>query len=262
MPKAAINGINIYYEIDGKNDAPPLMMSNSLGTNLRMWDWQIDALTPHFRVIRYDSRGHGQSDAPNAHYSIEMLANDARGLLDHLGIDKTLYCGLSKGGMVGQWLGAHAPERIERLVLANTSSHMPEGQISWKDRYNKVRADGMTSIVDMVTDIWFTKEFQEDDPDAISKVRDMILTTPPIGYGGCCMAIAGMDNRESNKTISAPSLVIVGAYDIATPPDHGAAIHAAIPNSKIATLNGAHLSNISDADGFNDALLDFLIGAD
>ncbi len=127
MPKAAINGINIHYEVAGRSDAPPLLMSNSLGTNLHMWDPQMDALTPHFKVIRYDSRGHSQSDAPDEHYSIEILAKDALRLLDHLGIEKTLYCGLSKGGMVGQWLGAHAPERVNRLVLSNTSAYMPEG---------------------------------------------------------------------------------------------------------------------------------------
>ncbi|MBZ0216653.1 MAG: 3-oxoadipate enol-lactonase [Fimbriimonadaceae bacterium] len=258
MPKIAINGANIHYEVNGRDDSPTLLMSNSLGTNLHMWDWQMDILTPHFRVIRYDSRGHGQSDAPDEDYSIEMLAGDELGILNHLNVEKTLYCGLSKGGMIGQWLGAHAPERIERLVLANTSAHMPEGMISWKDRVRKVRAESMTSIVDMVADIWFTKEFQAQDPEAIGKVREMILSTPPIGYGGCCMAIAGMDNRESNKTIRVPTLVIVGANDIATPPDHGAAIHAAIPDSKIVTLNGAHLSNIADAKGFNDALIEFL----
>jgi len=257
MPEAAINGIELHYEIDGPDDAPLLLMSNSLGTNLHMWDWQMAALTPHFRVIRYDSRGHGQSEAPDAHYTIEMLARDALGLLDHLGIEKTFYCGLSKGGMIGQWIGAHEPERIKRMVIANTSDYLPEEKVQWHDRVEMVRAQGMASIVDMVTDVWFTKAFQAKDPDAVAKIRDMILSTPPAGYGGCCMAISGMDNRESNKTVTVPTTVIVGAHDVITPPAHGETIHNAIEGSRLVTLDGAHLSNIADAEGFNKTLLEF-----
>ncbi len=258
MPEAMINGTSIYYQIDGSDDAPVLLMSNSLGTNLHMWDRQVEDFTKSFRLVRYDSRGHGKSGAPDGAYSIEMLANDALGLLDHLGIEKANYCGLSKGGMIGQWMAANAPSRFNRMVLANTSAYMPKGATTWEDRVNMIMDGGMKAGVDMITNIWFTENFQADDPEAILKVRDMILTTPPIGYCGCCWAIAAMDNRDSNKSVPVPVLVIIGEHDVATPPDHGAAIADAIPGATSVTLDGAHLSNIEDTAGFNKAVLEFL----
>lgn len=261
MPTAEINGTTINYQVDGSDDAPALLMSNSLGTNFNMWDDQVEDFTKSFRMIRYDSRGHGDSGAPDMAYSMEMLANDALGLLDHLGIGKAYYCGLSKGGMIGQWMANHAPERFHRMVFANTSAFMPQGATTWEDRVNRVTNGGMTEIVDMVVDIWFTDKFRGANPDTVTKVRKMILATPPEGYCGCCWAIAGMDNRATNRSVEIPVLVIIGEHDIATPPDHGAAIADAIPNAQTVILDGAHLSNIEDTTNFNKAVLTFLNGA-
>jgi 3-oxoadipate enol-lactonase len=261
MATAEINGTTINYRIDGPNDAPALLMSNSLGTNFGMWDPQVDDFTKSYRMIRYDSRGHGQSGAPDIAYSMEMLANDALGLLDHLGVDKAYYCGLSKGGMIGQWMAAHTSERFHRMVFANTSAYMPQGATTWEDRVNLVTGGGMNAIVDMVIKIWLTENFCTANPDTVANVREMILATPPEGYCGCCWAIAGMDNRATNKSVKVPVLVIIGEHDIATPPDHGAAIAEAIPNAQSVILDSAHLSNIEDAAGFNKAVLNFLNGA-
>lgn len=260
MPTAQINGITLNYQIDGPEDAPALLMSNSLGTNFQMWDSQVEDFSKAYRVIRYDSRGHGKSGAPDGAYSMEMLSNDALGLLDHLSIEKAHYCGLSKGGMIGQWMAAHTPHRFHRMVFANTSAFMPQGATTWEDRVNRVTSGGMNAIVDMVVDIWLTDNFRTAKPDIVSNVREMILATPPDGYCGCCWAIAGMDNRETNKTVEVPILVIIGEHDIATPPDHGAAIADSIPGAKTTILDGAHLSNIEDTAGFNNAVLNFLNG--
>ncbi len=260
MAIAEINGTTINYQVDGPDDAPALLMSNSLGTNFRMWDSQVDDFTNSYKMIRYDSRGHGKSGAPDGAYSMEILASDALGLLDHLGVDKAHYCGLSKGGMIGQWMAAHTPERFHRMVFANTSSYMPSGATSWEDRVNTVTSGGMNAIVDMVVKIWFTEKFRDADPATVAAVRDMIMTTPPEGYCGCCWAIAGMDNRETNKTVKIPVLIIIGEHDVATPPDHGKAIADAIPGAQTAILNGAHLSNIEDTAGFNKAVLKFFNG--
>lgn len=260
MPAARINGTTLNYRIDGSDDAPPLLMSNSLGTNLHMWDWQLDEFTKDFRMIRYDSRGHGKSGVTEGAYSIEQLSKDALGLLDHLEVEKAYYCGLSKGGMIGQWLAANAPERFHRLAVCNTSAYMPQGATTWEARVKAVNEGGMEGIVDMVTNIWFTENFRTSDEAAVAKVREMILSTPPQGYCSCCWAIAGMDNREGNKTVSVPLLVVIGEHDISTPPDHGMAIADAIPGAESVTLNGAHLSNIEDTAGFNKSVLGFLKG--
>lgn len=251
------NGISLNYCLDGPENAPVLMLSNSLGTNLHMWDWQQDAFARAFRLLRYDSRGHGRSDAPEGPYSIEMLGRDALGLLDALGIEKASFCGLSKGGMVGQWLGAHAGERLERLVLCNTSAHLPPPEL-WEERIAAVLSGGMAPVVQGVVDRWFTPAFQQSHAGDVDKVREMILATPPAGYAACCMAIRDMDQRGDLGRIAVPTLIIVGANDPATPPSLGEALHAGISGSTLAALDAAHLSNIEDAANFTETVLAFL----
>lgn len=257
MPGIDVKGINLNYRIDGDENAPPLLMSNSLGTDLGMWDWQIDALAASFRVIRYDSRGHGKSSAPAGPYSIEMLANDAIGLLDALNIRKTNFCGLSKGGMVGQWVGVQAGERLQRMVLANTSPFMPPREL-WQQRIETALNEGMSALEKTIIERWFRKEFIEADQTSIAKVRKMILATPAQGYAACCMAIRDMDQRDSLTAIRTPTLVIVGSADPATPPDHGAMIQSQVKGAELVTLEAAHLSNVEQPQAFTSAVLDFL----
>ncbi len=258
MPEVALNGTEIYYETAGQETGPVLVFSNSLGTNLHMWDGQVDALSGTYRIIRYDSRGHGRSGAPAGDYTMDELGNDLVALLDYLNVDKFRYCGLSKGGMVGQWIGTRMSERIERLILSNTSSHMGPPE-TWNDRIKAVMTGGMEALTEAVIDRWFTKAFQTGNPDDVDVVRNMLLTTPPQGYAGCSAAIRDMNQTESIRAVSAPTLVIAGAEDPATPPDHARIIAANIPGARLHVIaNAAHLSNIEQPDEYTATIAEFL----
>lgn len=258
MPTASVNGVELNYRIDGRHGAPALFFSNSLGTNLGMWDEQVRLLAGSFRIIRYDSRGHGLSGAPAGDYTMEMLGRDALGLMEHLEVDNTFYCGLSMGGMVGQWLGANAPDRISKLVLSNTSSFM-EPKDLWDQRIAAaMSASGMDGLVDAVTERWFTRDFIERQPDEVDRIRQMILTTPAHGYAGCCAAIRDMDQRGILAGIKVPTMVIVGDQDPATPPAHGELIASSVPGARLWSIeNAAHLSNVEQPAQYMDALSDF-----
>jgi 3-oxoadipate enol-lactonase len=253
----ADDGCRIALRIDGAADRPPLLLSNSLGTTFHMWDAQMPALSAAFRVIRYDSRGHGQSDAPAGDYSIARLAADALAVLDSLQIETAAFVGLSKGGMVGQWLGAHAPHRLSRLALANTAAWMGPAQ-GWRSRIETVMRDGMSAITEAVLERWFTPGFRDQAPDAVAPVREMLLATAPQGYAGCCAAIRDMDQRESLKAIRVPTLVIGGLHDPATPPAQAHEIADGVADAKLVMLDAAHLSNIEQPQAFTGALLEFL----
>lgn len=258
MPMVSLGGgRELHYEIEGNESAPPLVLSNSLGTTLAMWDPQMPELRKHLRVIRYDTRGHGASSAPTGAYSIAELGRDLLGLLDALALDAVNWCGLSMGGMTGMWLAVNAPQRLKHIVLADTSTHMPPPEL-WNDRIQKVLGEGMAAIEEAVIDRWFTPEFQAQAPEAVAKVRAMLRATAPQGYAGCCAAIRDMDQRESIRRIHAPVLVIAGARDPATPPDHAQLIHERIAGSKLVTLDAAHLSNIEQPEAFTNAVVDFL----
>ncbi|HUC62597.1 MAG TPA: 3-oxoadipate enol-lactonase [Alphaproteobacteria bacterium] len=256
MPTIPIDGGVLNYRIDGDPKAPPLVFSNSLGTALAMWDWQVPDFAKRYRVIRYDQRGHGGSTATPGFYKMETLGRDVIALLDALGIESAYYCGLSMGGMTGMWLGANAPKRFKKLVLSNTSARMP--QDVWKARIETALGPGMTALVDSVAERWFSKEFRAKDPAAVNKVRAMILATSGQGYAGCCGAIRDMDHRGILKDIPLPTLVIVGSRDPATPPADGQLVHEGIRGSRLVTLEAAHLSNIEQAAWFTKAVLDFL----
>lgn len=251
------DGCAIAWRMDGAADAPVLMLSNSLGTDMHMWDAQIAAWSARFRVLRYDQRGHGRSGAPSGSYSIDRLGRDAIELLDALGIDKVDFCGLSLGGMIGQWLGVRAPDRLRRLVLANTSGFMGP-PTAWDARIELVRQQGMEPLAQASVARWFTPEFSQTGRAAIAPVEAMLLATSPDGYAGSCAAIRDMDMRRMIALIETPALIIGGARDPATPPPHSEALAAGIAGAQLLMLDAAHLSNVELPEAFAQAVLDFV----
>jgi 3-oxoadipate enol-lactonase len=252
-----IADLRLYYRFDGADDAPVVMLSNSLGTNMAMWDAQMPALTARYRVLRYDSRGHGQSAVTPGPYSIEQLARDAVALLDALQLTRVRFCGLSLGGMVGQWLGANAAQRLSRLVLCNTAARMG-ARDAYNARIDAVNKGGMAAIVDAVLARWYTTPFITAAPDAIAATRTMLLTTPAAGYAASCAAVRDMDQRDSATRIAVPTLVIAGTHDLATPPTEGRFLAERITGARYVELAAAHLSNIEAPTAFTAALTGFL----
>lgn len=250
------DGCRIAWRCDGPEGAPVLLLSNSLGTTLDMWAPQMEAFVRNFRVLRYDSRGHGASDVPAGAYSIDRLGRDVIELLDSLGIARVHFCGLSKGGMVGQWLGFRAPERIGRLVLANTSPFMGPPP-SWGQRIATVHAQGMAAVADGILDRWFTPSFQTCSKALVAPFRAMLLATNPHGYTGCCAAIRDMDMRPALPSIDLPTLVIAGNADPATPLEHAHDLANNIPGAHLHILAAAHLSNVEEPQGFARAVLEW-----
>mgnify|MGYP001167336444 CR=1 FL=1 len=234
-----------HHEVTG--DGPPLVLSNSLGATLQMWDPQLDALAREFRVIRYDTRGHGGSDVPPGPYTIDDVGRDVLELLDHLGIERAHFAGLSLGGMTGMWLGANAPERVDRLVLLCTSPRLGPADM-WVDRARQVREHGTEAIVDATFERWFTAGFRAATD--LSALRAMFAGVDDEGYARCCGILETMDLTDALPGITAPTLVIAGAQDPSTPPDeHGAVIAGAIPHARFEVLDpGAHLINVERAD--------------
>jgi 3-oxoadipate enol-lactonase len=257
MPNIDVNGVQVRYEIDGPGDGPVLMLSNSLGTDVSMWAPQVPAFSKRFRVVRYDTRGHGASGVTPGPYTIEQLARDAVALLDRLGIERAHFCGLSKGGMIGMWLGINAPQRINKLVLCNTSACIGAPEL-WNARIENVRKGGMEAIATAVLQRWFTPAFHERAPGTIEAMRRTLVATPPDGYIACCAAVRDMDQRAAIARIGAPTLVIAGSQDAATPPADGRFLAETIPGAKYVELEAAHISNIEVVDGFTDAVLRFL----
>jgi 3-oxoadipate enol-lactonase len=257
MPTIDANGVQLRYEIDGPGDGPVLALSNSLGTDVSMWAPQLPAFSKQFRLVRYDSRGHGASAVTPGPYTIEQLARDAIALLDGLGIERAHFCGLSMGGMVGMWLGVNAPQRINKLVLCNTAARIGPPEL-WNTRIENVRKGGMEAIATAVIERWFTSPFRERSGSAIEPVRRTLVATPPDGYIACCAAVRDMDQREAIARIGTPTLVIAGAQDAATPPQDGRFLAEEISGAKYVELEAAHLSNIEVVDGFTDAVLRFL----
>lgn len=252
------DGTRLAYRFDGPHDAPVLLLSNSLGTDHAMWDPQMAGLTQHFRVLRYDQRGHGASDAPAGAYSMDRLGRDVVELLDALGIAKAHFCGLSLGGMVGQWLAVHAPERIDKLILANTSAYMgpPSG---WQGRIAGVLADGMAPLAQASIGRWFTPAFPAQAPEAVEPIRQMLLANNPAGYAGCCAAIRDMDQRPTAPLNRLPTLVIAGAQDQATPVEASRFLVEAAADARLQVLEpAAHLSNVEQPAAFLAAITAFL----
>ncbi len=252
------DNVRLHYELEGDVDGPVLLFSNSLGIDLHMWEGQVEAFRDHYHILRYDSRGHGESEAPPGPYSIERLGRDVLAILDALELDRVSFCGLSMGGMVGMWLGVEAPERFRKIALCNTSAHMPPPK-AWTERCQLARNGRMVDFVEMVIERWFTASFRERDPEAVNRCRERFLATPTEGYAACCEAIRDMDQRVTICQIETPTLVISGGKDEATPPENGRFIADRIPNARYVELpDAAHLSNIEQTKIFNTALGNFL----
>ena len=258
MPDINADGCVIHAELAGPQSAPVLMLSNSLGTNLHMWDDQVAPFTRHFRVLRYDRRGHGRSGAPPGPYSMERLGRDVLAVLDDLRIDKVSWCGLSMGGMVGQWLGANAPERIDKLVLSNTACYYADRSF-WAERIALVRKSGVAPLAALTMERWFTKDFRDRAPPVIARMTEMFLKTSPEGYVGCIEAIRDMDHRALLAKITAPTLVIAGRHDPATPLELNEFIQAHIPGARLAVLDTAHIANVEEPQAYADTVLNFLL---
>jgi len=257
MPMIDADGCLLNVSVEGRDGGPTLMLSNSLGTTLQLWEPQMAALTKFFRVIRYDRRGHGKSGTPPGPYSIADFGKDALAILDDLNIARTHWCGLSIGGAVGQWLAANAPERIDRLVLANTICHVAD-PAPWHARIKAVTEKGLDVIADETMVRWFTEEFREREPQTVSRIRAMLASTPAAGYAACCAALADLDLREALPRIKAQTLVIAGRYDMSAPLQMAATIRAGIPGASLTILEAAHISNVEAPYGFNEALTGFL----
>ena len=254
------NGITMNYALEGPAGAPVVTLSHSLAARLEMWEPQVRALTGRWRVLRYDTRGHGGSDAPSGAYTLELLAEDARALLGALGISKIHWVGLSMGGMIGQTLALKAPELFASLVLCDTTSRVPaEAKPQWEERIRTAGAQGMEPLVEPTLGRWFTPPFKERRPEAVERVAAMIRSTKPVGYIGCCRAIAALDLTDPIGAIKLPALVIVGEDDPGTPVAAARVIHERIKGSELVVLKSAsHLSNLEQPDAFSHALIDFL----
>jgi 3-oxoadipate enol-lactonase len=258
--KLNANGIGIAYALEGPEGAPVVTLSHSLAANQSMWDPQMAALTRHWRVLRYDTRGHGATDVPAGPYSLEQLARDAVGLLDALGIARTHWVGLSLGGMIGQTLALQAPERLRALVLCDTSSRTPpEGRGLWAERIKTAESQGLEPLVEPTIGRWFTPRFVQERRDVVDRVRGMIRGTDPRGYVGCGHAIAALDLTDRLSTISLPTLVVVGEDDPGTPVAAARVIHERIKGSQLEILPSAsHLSNMEQPEAFTRVVTEFL----
>ncbi len=252
------NGITMAYQIDGPDTAPVVMMSNSLMSSLEMWDDTIVALTSHYRVVRYDTRGHGQSQVTPGPYSIELLANDLVSLMDALQIPKAHLVGLSMGGMICQFVGAYFPDRVISLSLCDTASEMPPRSL-WEERFAIAHQQGLSGLVDGTIKRWFLDGFVTSEPDKIERVRKMILSTPVDGYTACASAVRDMAQSTMLLKITAPTTILVGRQDPACTVAQATVLHRLIDHSSMHIIeDAAHLANIEQPAGFNAALKQFL----
>ncbi len=252
--------IALHHRIEGQEDAPVLVLSNSLGTTLKVWREQAPALRERFRLVRYDHRGHGGSPVPPGPYSLDGLGRDVLALLDNLGAERFSFCGLSIGGMVGMWLASEAPERVERLMLCCTPANFDPD--AYRSRARTVRERGVAEVADAILERWFTPAFRESHPDVLEWAGRMLREIPPEGYAGCCEAISGADLAERLGGIRAPTLIIAGAEDPAAPPDRSESIRDSIPDARLEILSpAAHLANVERPEAMTRAILDHLQAA-
>lgn len=254
------NGIEFHCELSGKSDGPVVVLSHSLASSMVMWEPQLDVLEPEFRVLRYDMRGHGQSEATGGEYSLEMLGEDVIGLMDALDIEKAHFVGLSIGGMIGQGLGLNHSGRLLSLTLCDTAPVLPaEAKPLFRERMDLARTHGMAALVEGTLARWFTAPFLEKAPPVVNRIREQVAATPVDGFIGCSHAILDLDYLDRLASITLDTLIIVGEEDIGTPVAAAEAIHAEIPHSRLEVLPSAmHLSNIEQAEAFNKAIMDFL----
>jgi len=259
--KINANGVDINYELTGREEAPVVMLSHSLASSMVMWNPQLESLEAHFKVLRYDMRGHGRSEAPGGAYTLEMLAQDAVALLDALGIYKVHFVGLSIGGMIGQGVALNHKDRLESLALCDTSAVMPaEAQPILQERIEAARQNGMAGQVEGTLERWFTPEYLKANPPEVEMIRRQIRETPLAGYLGCSDALRGLNYLDRLPEVTLPTLIMVGEEDPGTPVSAAEAIHERIAGSHLVVLPAArHLSNIEQAEAFNNAMMGFLL---
>lgn len=258
MPHHTTNdGCRLAFAIAGPEAAPAVVLSNALGTDRRLWDYQIEALAERFRVLTYDTRGHGDSDAPAGAYSVERLGRDALSLMDAAGFARAHVCGVSIGGVTALWMGVHAPDRVCRLVLANTAARIGSLEF-WNERMRLARSEGLSALADATIARWFSPVFRQSAPETIARMRATLLRVPVTGYLGCCAALRDADRPRVASQVRAPTLVVTGTHDVATPPAAGQWLTEAIPGARLVELDAAHLANVERAPEFTAALLAFL----
>jgi 3-oxoadipate enol-lactonase len=264
MSNAAINhvvatdGVRLAYRVEGPPEAPWLVLLNSVGLDLRMWEPQASHFSEHFRVLRFDTRGHGASDAPPEPYRIDRLGLDLIGLLDALDIRRAHLCGLSLGGLVAQWVAAEWPERVDRIVLANTAARIST-ESSWSERIAAVRSGGMWAVRDLALGRFLSERFRSEYPDRTQQIADIFEATPADGYIAACAALRDADLHSALMRIEAPVLIIAGDLDEVTPVPLARELHSAIADSRLTVLQyAAHLSNVEQSEVFNDHVLSFI----
>jgi 3-oxoadipate enol-lactonase len=257
MPTLERGEVRLHYEQSGAVNGPMLVLANSLGSNLHMWDKVIPSLEKSLRILRYDLRGHGKSSVPPPPYSIEQLGNDLLMLMDYLSIERTHLCGLSLGGLLSIWAGIHAPERFDRIIFANTAARIGTRD-GWEQRIAMVQSSGMDELALQTLERWFTTGYREQHTAEMETIRQMVAATDPTGYCGCCAALRDTDLRDEIAAIQAPCLVITGTHDPATPPSDGRAIHSALRNSSYVEFDSSHLSAWEKAEEFAGTVLTFL----
>lgn len=252
--------VAVHHVVTGPEDAPVLLMSNSLGTTHAMWDRQAGPLAERYRLVRYDARGHGGTEAPPGPYAIADLAGDALALLDTLGVERAHFCGLSIGGMTGMWVASHAPERIDRLVLASTTAYFGAPE-QWIERIALVRSQGTAAVADGGIERWLTPEFADAEPETAAWLKAMIASVDDDGYAACCEALRDMDLRGDIPAIGAPTLIVVGSDDPSTPPEHAHRLAGAIDGAQVLEVPHArHLLNVEHPEEFTAAVLAHLEG--
>jgi 3-oxoadipate enol-lactonase len=256
--KASVNGIEINYEVSGKEGAPWLVLSHSLACSVRMWDPQVDAFQSKFRILNYDMRGHGATSAPQGPYTLDMLADDVLALTKQLNVQKGYYCGLSIGGMIGQTIAIRGGHPFTKMVLADTThTQPPEAIKQWEDRINIAKSKGMAGLVDGTMERWFTEPYRKKNSPEFQKVRDLVLKTPVAGFVGCGQAIMKLNTTARLKDIKLPVLAITGEQDGAAPGTKYIGEH--VPGAKYVGIpNAAHIANVEQAEAFNRALREFL----
>jgi len=255
MPDLEREGGRIHWRGEGPPDGPALLFSNSLGSDLDLWRPQIEAVRG-YRVIRYDTRGHGRSQGTSS-WTLDTLGADAIAVLDSAEVERADFVGISLGGMTGMWLGVHAPDRVGKLVLANTGAKIGTAD-TWNQRISAVQTEGLAAIADSVLARWFTPGFAASHPDVVARIRQTLVTTPPSGYIACCEALREADLRNEIAAIRSPVLVVTGTHDLSTPPALGEFVRTRVEGAQLVELPCAHISNVEQADAFNRAMLDFL----
>ena len=258
MPLAEVAGLHLRYQLQGPENAPVVALSNSLGTDLSMWEPQAAVLSREFRVLRYDMRGQGESSVLKGDAAIDIVAQDFIALIDVLGLRQVSFCGLSMGGMIGMWLGIHAHDRLNALVLCNTAARIGTKEM-WNARIARVREGGMRSVSESVIQRWFTPEFRVGHPQTVEAARNMLEASPVEGYVSCCTAIRDMDQADAISKIRARTLVVGGTMDAVTPPNDARFLVDRISGSRLVELNAAHLSNVERPEEFTSAVNDFLL---